>query len=39
MENEVPEQFASAGISFIVYHFLQNSAQMEGEPAKSKYHY
>lgn len=39
IENEVPEQFTSAGVSFVVYHFLQNSAQMEREPAKSKNHY
>lgn len=37
--NEVPEQFTSAGVSFIVHHFLQDSAQMEGEPAKSENHY
>lgn len=37
-ENEVPEQFTSARVFFIVYHFLQNPAQMEREPAKSKNH-
>lgn len=39
IENEVPEQLTSAGVSFIVHHFLQNPAQMEREPAKSKNHH